>query len=95
MSSNCCACGKGNGFEDHGWLNINPTTILQFANEDQGEVFVPKQDWFICQTCTRFSAAAWAREFRRKNQIKNPPPSPTSPPAGAGTVYVERMAEVA
>ncbi len=95
MSSNCCGCGKSNGFEDHGWININPTNILQFANEDAGYVFVPIQNWFICQTCTTFATAAWAREVRRKNVIKNPPPEPTNSPAGAGTAFMELLEEVA
>ena len=97
MSSNCCACGKGNGFEDHGWLNISPTTIfplVQITSDGKEEV-VPEPKWFICQSCSRLATAAWARECRRKDVIKNPPPSPTNSPAGAGTAYVEELKAVA
>jgi len=95
MSSNCCACGKSNGFEDHGWINISPTKILQYVNEDAGEELIQEQNWFICQDCARLSTAAWAREDRRKNVIKNPPPKPTNSPAGAGTALVELLQAVA
>jgi hypothetical protein len=95
VNSNCCACGKPNGFEEHGWINICPTAILQFANEDTDEPLLEEKTWLICQVCTRYSVAAWAREDRRKNIIKNPPPTPTNSPAGAGTVYEERLAAVA
>lgn len=95
MTSNCCACGKSNGFEDGGWININPTHILQFVNEDSGEELIKEHNWFICQTCAAWSTAAWARECRRKNQEKNPPPAPTNSPTGAGTAYVERLEAVA
>jgi hypothetical protein len=95
MSSNCCACGKSNGFTDGGWININPTTILQFVNEDADEIIIEKQDWFICQTCATYATAAWARECRRKDQIKNPPPTPTNSPAGAGSGTVDSLEAVA
>jgi hypothetical protein len=95
MSSNCCACGKPNGFEDHGWINISPTSILQFANEDESQPVIEEKPWFICQVCAKYSTAAWAREDRRKNVIKNPPPTPTNSPVGAGTAFVEALQSVA
>ncbi len=93
--SNCCACGKSNGFTDGGWVNINPTHILQYVNVDAEEELIPKLDWFICQECATLSTAAWAREDRRKNQEKKPPPNPTNSPTGAGTAYVEALEKVA
>jgi hypothetical protein len=93
--SNCCGCGKSNGFEDGGWINVCPAAILQFANEGLEVPIVAEQNWLICETCTRYAVAAWAREDRRKRQEKNPPPSPTNSPAGSGTGFVELLQAVA
>lgn len=48
----------------------------------------------VCQSCVQLLTIAWAKEYKRRN-IPPVNPTPTSPPAGAGTAYVEQLASVA
>lgn len=48
----------------------------------------------VCAECTRKLSINWAREYKRRN-FPTFTPTPTCPPAGAGTAYVEVQAAAA